>query len=197
MKNAVKIMVLILAVALMIFPYAAILLAGLTGEVMNQIDYHMNMHLDFGSIMVIALVGLYAVIVLANIVFVIIWSVIGGDSEWVLFWNLMIRCGYLLVWGFMGLFFVAGLIVWYIGGKETVAQVCGMGALLLMTPGVYGICGNILAVRERYVGTGLAVAMSILQFIPGIDLITAIISYCIVNTRRKKRQNQQLGTNRV
>ena len=54
MKNAVKIMVLILAVALMIFPYAAILLAGLTGEVMNQIDYHMNMHLDFGSIMVIA-----------------------------------------------------------------------------------------------------------------------------------------------
>lgn len=197
MKKVSQIIGAVLAVALLVFPYGAMILLGLADEFIKQLDGHGNIRLDFGSVLVIVIVVLYIFIACANIVWAIVWSVTGGESEWILLWNLLIRSGYLLVWCFMGLFFVVGLIVWYIGGKETVMQICEIGALLLVTPGVYGICGNILAVKERYISTGLAVAMSILQFIPGIDLITAIVTYCIVNTRRKKRQNQQIWTNRV
>lgn len=187
MKKVSQIIGAVLAVALLVFPYGAMILLGLADEFIKQLNRYL----------VIVLVVLYVLIACASIVWAIVWSVTGGESEWILLWNLLIRSGYLLVWCFMGLFFVVGLIVWYIGGKETVMQICEIGALLLVTPGVYGICGNILAVKERYISTGLAVAMSILQFIPGIDLITAIVTYCIVNTRRKKRQNQQIWTNRV
>ncbi len=187
MKKASKIVGAILASAWMVFPYGTMLLAWLMDEFSGQITHFMKGSLDFGSVMLVVMAALYVGIALANIVWVIIWSATGGNSEWILLWNLMIRCGYLLVWIFLGLFLIVGLLVWYIGGKDTVIQVCEIWALLLVTPGVYGICGNILAVKERYISTGIAVVMSILQFIPGIDLITAIITYCIVNTRRKKR----------
>lgn len=197
MKKASKMVGAVLAVALMAFPYVIVLLPALAGEFMEQIDIPMNINQVVEEKITIAMVVLYAVIVLANIVWAIVWSVTGGDSEWILLWNLLIRCGYFLVWFLLGMFLLVGLILWSIGGKETAVQAGEIMALLLPAFGVYGICGNILAVKEQYISVGLAVAMSILQFVPLIDLISAIITYCTVNTQRKKSQYQQVWINRV
>ena len=172
----------ILPALLTFHPHICYVVMAIWGNVDNLFDESVNLLLSVIGIF-------YVMIVLANIIYVIIWTCMGGDSQRILFWNMLMKICYIPI--FIGTFIsiLAGLCTFMVGGIALVAVMLVVDVILLIPPSIYGLCGCIRAAKEKNANVGLAVVMAIMHFIFCLDVVAAIVMYFVVRNKNRKRRD--------
>lgn len=138
---------------------------------------------------------IYIVIVLINVIWLIYQTASGMSAQKLLFWNMLIKLCYIPVFFFAFLAMLAGFATFLVGG---IAMVIAMALIMLVffiPPCFYGVCGCIRAAKEGTLNKALAVVFAILHCIGCIDVIIAIVAYCMVRSSNKKRLSGQMNAN--
>lgn len=191
----------ILAILLLVLPYLFFVIPGLfmrleTGEAPMEgphiIDEAGSAAFELGFT---AMFVVYAVVVLANVIFLIYRTASGEDAQRLLFWDMFIKLCYIPFFLMMFMMILAGFATFLVGGIAMVVMAVGVDLLFLIPPSVYGLCGCIRAAKEKHMSGGLAVALAILHFLFCADVVAAIVAYCKVRSSNKKRQSPYAGMN--
>lgn len=189
------------AVLLLAMPYLLVVLpAGMAQMIETEASgpalYYANSEATdiFNRMLVVAAV-MYGVIVLTNIIWLIYQTASGISAQRLLFWNMLIKLCYIPVFFYAFLTLLAGMAMFMFGGIIMIVMSL-LALLLFFLPScIYGLCGCIRAAKEGTLGKGLAIVMAILQFILCIDVIAAIVAYCMVRSSNKKRLKEQMNAN--
>lgn len=148
-------------------------------------------HIDYEDIVYESILVVYVVIVLFNIIWTICQTVAGVSGQKLLFWNMLIKLCYIPV--FLCLFLggiLFGFMLFWLGGiAMTIVALLVMIALFI-PPCIYGVCGCIRASKEGSLHKVLAIVLAILNCIMCVDVIAAVVTYCIVSSSNKKRLRQ-------
>lgn len=191
----------LLAVLLLVLPYLFWVIPGLftglaNGEVPadgpHVIDEAGSAAFELGFTAVFVI---YAVVVLANVIFLIYLTVSGEDAQRLLFWDMLIKLCYIPFFLMMFLMILAGFATFLVGGIAMVVMTVGVDLLFLIPPSIYGLCGCIRAAKEKNMSGGLSVVLAILHFLFCADVVAAIVAYCKVRSSNKKRQRPYAGMN--
>lgn len=189
------------AVFLLALPYLLMVVPGVMFRIMGTelpgdgayiMDDEMSNTFDMSFAAVFAV---YGIVVLANVIFLIYQTASGVSAQKLLFWNMLIKLCYIPVFFFTFLAMLAGFATFLVGG---IAMVIVMALIMLaffIPPCLYGLCGCIRAAKEGTLNKALAVVFAILHCIWCIDVIIAIVAYCMVRSSTKKRLREQMNAN--
>lgn len=198
MKKIIQVMP---AVFLLALPYLLVVLpagaAQMTGtEALGPTSYYMDAEItDTINMMFAVAAVMYGVIVLVNVIWLIYQTASGVSAQKLLFWNMLIKLCYIPVFFYAFLTLLAGMVMFMFGGIIMIVMALLALLLFFLPPCIYGLCGCIRAAKEGTMGKGLAIVMAILQFILCIDVIAAIVAYCMVRSSNKKRLRDQMNAN--
>lgn len=189
------------AVFLLALPYLLVMLPGTVAQIMGvklpgDGAYIMDNEMTgaFNTAFVIAAV-MYGIIVLINVIWLIYQTASGVSAQSLLFWNMLIKLCYIPVFLYAFITLLAGMVMFMFGGIVMIAMAVLAIVLFFLPPCIYGLCGCIRAAKEGTMGKGLAIVMAIMQFILCIDVIAAVVAYCMVRSSNKKRLREQMNVN--
>lgn len=189
------------AVLLLAMPYLLVVLpAGMAQMIETEASgpalYYANSEATdiFNRMLVVAAV-MYGVIVLTNIIWLIYQTASGISAQRLLFWNMLIKLCYIPVFFYAFLTLLAGMAMFMFGG--IIMTVMALLALLVffIPTCFYGVCGCIRAAKERTLNVVVAVVFGILHCIVCVDVVIAVVSYCMVRSSNKKRLKEQMNAN--
>lgn len=189
------------AVLLLILPYLLMALLGVAGylseaELPGDGAYIMDdSMIDIYGMAFKAVPIIYAVIVLVSVVWLICQTASGMSAQKLLFWNMLIKLCYIPVFFFAFLAMLAGFATFLVGGIAMVIMMALIMLAFFIPPCLYGVCGCIRAAKEGTLNKALAVGFAILHCIGCIDVIIAIVAYCMVRSSNKKRLREQMNAN--
>lgn len=189
------------AVLLLAMPYLLVVLpAGMAQMIETEASgpalYYANSEATdiFNRMLVVAAV-MYGVIVLTNIIWLIYQTASGISAQRLLFWNMLIKLCYIPVFFYAFLTLLAGMAMFMFGGIIMIVMSL-LALLLFFLPScIYGLCGCIRAAKERTLNVVVAVAFGILHCIVCVDVVIAVVSYCMVRSNNKKRLKEQMNAN--
>ena len=178
-----KILGNILPALLAFLPYICIAAVYINGMISK------NLSETIGSLLNAATIVFYVAVVFANIIYAIIWTCMGIESQRILFWNMFMKLCYIPIFCLTFIFIVGGLFTLVMGGIAIILMVFIVDVILFLPTSIYGLCGCIQAAREKNVSVGMSVVMSIMHFILCLDVVAAIVMYVTVKSSNKKRRN--------
>ena len=130
--------------------------------------------------------GFVVTVFIPNIIYAFILAKHKEKSTVMLFWDMLLKlCNipiYLLI------YFFGTLVALFPLGFALVFFLMIFDYLLLLPSSMYGVSGLIQARREGKITTVTAVVNCILHFFFCMDVISAIVMFCVVNSKGKKIQ---------
>ncbi len=196
-----KIIQAMLPVLLLAMPYLLMVLPAGMAQMMGTevsepaLNYPNAEATDTFDRMLVIMAVMYGVIVLTNAIWLIYQTASGISAQRLLFWNMLIKLCYIPVFLYVFLTMLMGMAMFWFGG--IIMTVMALLALLVffIPTCFYGVCGCIRAAKERTLNAVVAVAFGILHCIVCVDVVIAVVSYCMVRSNNKKRLKEQMNAN--
>ena len=142
-----------------------------------------------GAYLIVATAIFYVVVVGANIIYVIIWTCIGVESQKILFWDMFMKLCYIPIFCITFIGIIGGIFTLIVGGVGIIGMMLILDVILFIPTSIYGLCGCIQAAREKNANIALVIVMGLMHFILCLDVVAAIVMYVTVRGSNKKRRN--------
>lgn len=119
-----------------------------------------------------------------NMAYAFVLAARGESSTALLLWDMILKLCTIPIYA---LIFLVGLALSIHGIIVLLPFFVGFDYLMLLASSMYGLNGLLLARREKKITTRAAVVNGILHFIFCLDVVSAVVSFCMV----KRQDNKQ------
>lgn len=126
---------------------------------------------------------LFVAFLISNIIFVALSVFKGIDSEFFLFWNMLLKLFHIPI--YLLIFFIGILFVSLPGVVIFTPFLFAFDYMLLILTSIYGIGGLVQARREKKITTAVTLVFSVLHFVFCADVVCAAIAFCRVKSKSK------------
>ncbi|WP_252250937.1 hypothetical protein [Clostridium sp. ZBS13] len=122
---------------------------------------------------------------ISNMIYPFILAKHGESSTTLLFWDMLLKlCNipiYIVVFMFGSI-----MMIWPLGFGVVIALFLALFDYIMLLPSsMYGVNGIVRAYREKKITKSTAVVNCILHFLFCLDVVSAIVMFCIVKSKRK------------
>ncbi|WP_252236758.1 MULTISPECIES: hypothetical protein [unclassified Clostridium] len=129
--------------------------------------------------------GISIIFFISNMIYPFILAKHGESSTALLFWDMLLKlCNipiYIVVFMFGSI-----MMIWPLGFGVVIALFLALFDYIMLLPSsMYGVNGIVRAYREKKITKSTAVVNCILHFLFCLDVVSAIVMFCIVKSKRK------------